>query len=139
MRPIIERVKSMDKLAQRLHDDAGKIEATISDELDRRITASLLASSPERPAPRVEPSRPLSMWWASSITGVAAVVAVIAVVNLQPGPDSMTEPANPSLTLPFVDWTPKPAVLLSPLQQEYEDLQADLKKAEKALKDDIGI
>lgn len=129
----------MDKLAQRLHDDAGKIEATVSDELDRRIAVSLQAISPEPAAPRVAPSRPLSMWWASSITGVAAVVAVIAVINLRPEPASMTEPENAPLALPFADWKPETAVLLSPLQQEYEDLQADLKKAEKALKDDIGI
>jgi hypothetical protein len=129
----------MDKLAQRLHDDAGKIEVTLSDELDRRIAASLLAISPEPEAPRAKPLRPLSTWWASSITGVAAVVAVIAVINSEPEPVSITEPPAPTLALPFVDWHPKPAVMLGPLQQEYEDLQADLKKAEKALKRDIGI
>lgn len=130
----------MDKLAKRLHDDADKIEATISVELDERIQASLRGISPA-PARRPEsPSRPFSMWWASSITGVAAAVAIIAVINMQqPEPESMTEPAEPSLALPFVDWHTKTAVLTSPLQQEYEDLQADLKKAEQALKDDIGL
>lgn len=130
----------MDKLAKRLHDDADKIEATISVELDERIQASLRGISPA-PARRPEsPSHPFSMWWASSITGVAAAVAIIAVINMQqPEPELMTEPAEPSLAVPFVDWHTKTAVLTSPLQQEYEDLQADLKKAEQALKDDIGL
>jgi len=95
------------------------------------------------PAPeqdRKSPSRPFSMWWASSITGVAAVVAIIAVINMQqPEPESMTDPAVLPLALPFVKWQTKTAVLTGPLQQEYEDLQADLKKAEQALRDDIGL
>ncbi len=43
------------------------------------------------------------------------------------------------MVLPAVDWNAKSAVLISPLQQEYENLQADLKKAEKVLKEDIGL
>lgn len=128
----------MDKLAQRLHDDAENIEVTVSGELDRRITASLHGISPEPPA-RISPVRSISTWWASSITGVAAVVAMIAIINSEPEPVAETEPQVPSLELPFVDWNPKTAVMLGPLQQEYEDLQADLKKAEQAVKRDIGI
>ena len=72
--------------------------------------------------------------------GVAAAVAMIAIVNTQdPAPQSRTEPAYPPLELPNVDWNAKSAVLVGPLQQEYENLQADLKKAEKALKEDIGL
>jgi len=130
----------MDKLAERLREDADKIDATISVELDERIQASLRGISPEPARRAAPPSRTFSMWWASGITGVAAAVAVFAVINMQqPEPESMTEPAVPPLALPFVDWNARTAVLTGPLQQEYEDLQADLKKAEQVLKDDIGL
>ena len=71
----------MDKLKEALREDAAAIDATVSAELDDRIRASLEGVQPERPnAPR--PRRGLSMWWASSLTGVAAAAAVIAVINL---------------------------------------------------------
>jgi hypothetical protein len=130
----------MDKLSQRLHEDAGKIEVTVSAELEQRISASLHAISQEPASPRATPARPISTWWASSITGVAAVGAVFAIINMQqPEPKSLTEPEGPPMVLPKVDWNAKSAVLISPLQQEYEALQADLKKAENVLKKDIGL
>ena len=130
----------MDKLAQRLHDDADKIETTISPELERRIQASLQGISQQPATPSAPSSRPVSMWWASSITGVAAAVAMIAIINSQqPKPELKTEPQQAPLELPFVDWNAQTADLTRPLQKEYENLQADLKKAEKALKDNIGL
>jgi hypothetical protein len=130
----------MDKLSQRLHDDAERIEVTVSAELEQRISASLHAIAQEPAALSVRPKRPISMWWASSITGVAAAVAMIAIISTQdPAPQSRTEPAYSPLVLPNVDWNAKSAVLVGPLQQEYENLQADLKKAEKVLKEDIGL
>lgn len=130
----------MDKLTRRLHDDADKIEAKISPELEQRIQASLRGIEPQAVRPPAPSSRPVSMWWASSITGVTAVVAMIAIVNSrQPEPELNTEPGTVSPTLPFVDWNAQTADLTRPLQQEYENLQADLKKAERALKEDIGL
>jgi hypothetical protein len=130
----------MDKLSKRLQDDAGNIEVTISPELDERLRASLHSISQEPAAAPKAPARPVSMWWASSITGIAAVVAMIAIVNTQePEPRSVTQPPSNPMILPSVDWNAKSAVLISPLQQEYENLQADLKKAEKVLKEDIGL
>jgi hypothetical protein len=130
----------MDKLSQRLHDDAERIEVTVSAEFEQRMSASLHSIAQEPAAPSVRSKRPISMWWASSITGVAAAVAMIAIINTQePAPQSRTEPAYPPLELPNVDWNAKSAVLVGPLQQEYENLQADLRKAEKALKQDIGL
>ncbi len=74
------------------------------------------------------------------ITGVAAAVAIIAIINSQrPEPALITEPQPTPLALPFADWNARTADLTSPLQKEYEHLQADLKKAEKALKEDIGL
>jgi hypothetical protein len=130
----------MDKFSRRLQSDADNIEVAVSSELDARIQASLHAISQEPAARPKAPARPISMWWASSITGIAAAVAMITIINTQaPVPRSVTEPANTPVMLPAMDWNAKSAVLISPLQQEYENLQADLKKAEKALKEDIGL
>jgi hypothetical protein len=129
----------MDKLAERLRDDADRIECTISAELDERIRASLQGIRPEAPQrPRREWQSP-SFWWASSLTGVAAAFAIIVIVNLQvqePVPEAANT-AAPPLDLPAIRWHAEAAVLTSPLQQEIENLQSDLRKAEEAVKQDI--
>ncbi len=129
----------MDNLAKRLREDAQQIESTISPELDERIRASMHGMTPERPAKSKLSSHSMSLWFASSLTGVAAAIAIIAIVNLQ-GPEP--GPANTSTTplplyLPAIEWNAKAAVLTSPLEQEIDDLQSDLKKAEEAVKQDI--
>lgn len=130
----------MDKLAKRLRDDARQIDCTISDELDNRINASLQGITPQAAyEPRAAASRPAWFWWASSLTGVAAAVAVILIVNLQvsePQPVA-AEPAVTPLVLPAIKWHTEAAVLTSPLEEEIENLQSDLKKAEEAVKQDI--
>ncbi|MDH3613317.1 MAG: hypothetical protein OEU90_02585 [Gammaproteobacteria bacterium] len=129
----------MDKLAKQLREDADQIACNISPELDERIRASLHGITPkpvDKPGPA---SRPAAFWWASSLTGVAAAVAIIAVVNLQapePGPEAANSGAVP-LILPTIKWNTETAVLTSPLEQEIEDLQSDLKKAEEAVRQDI--
>ena len=71
----------MDKLAEQLKSDAKAIEVEVSDELNRRIRASLRGTEPERDE-RVRPQqRPAAFWWASSLTGIAAALVVIAVIN----------------------------------------------------------
>ena len=137
-RPAEQRVKRMDKVAAKLRDDAQAIEVGVSPELDERIRASLESVTPETARPK-PPSRPAWFWWLSSITGVAAALSVVAIVNLnQPDPISPVPPVgNPSALLPPVKWQVETAVLTSPLEQEIEDLQSDLKKAEEALKRDI--
>ena len=53
----------MDKLAEQLKDDAAQIDAQISDEFDRRMTASLQSVRPEMPdTPRVR-QRPAAFWY----------------------------------------------------------------------------
>ncbi len=129
----------MDKLAERLREDAERIDATISEELDNRIRASLEGVQPERGTSPAAAPRPRWFWWASSLTGVAAALLVIAVVNLrgpEPAPAVAEAPAKP-LVLPTIQWRTEAAVLTSPLEQEIEDLQSDLKKAEEAVKQDI--
>jgi hypothetical protein len=129
----------MDKLAKQLRDDALRIDAEVSDELDARIRASLNSVVPETPANRRPQGRTAPFWWWSSLTGVAAALAIIAIINIQkpdPAP-AIAQTAQAPLKLPEIDWKAREAVLTSPLEQEIEHLREDLKKAEEAVKEDI--
>ncbi len=127
----------MDRLTEQLKRDADSIEVRVSDELDHRIEASLRSVTPEAPERR-ERARPFGFWWASSLTGFAAAAAVIVIINLQ-----QDEPPPPAadlvVTVPAIDWQTETAALTGPLQQELEDLRSDLKKAEKKVREDIGL
>lgn len=129
----------MDKLAKQLRDDAKSIDCQVSEELDRRIRASLESVEPEAVSRQGRVSRSPVFWWASSLTGIAAAVALIAVINTAPRETAptMTEPAPQPLAIPTIRWQAETAVLTSPLEQEIEDLQSDLKKAEEAVRRDI--
>ena len=135
----------MDKLANRLREDAAKIEAEISAQLDSRIQASLAAIEPAGGRRRKPVRRPVSFWLASSLTGVAAALAVIVVLNIndstEPAAVPRTVAANPAppLEIPALDLDVEAAMLTAPLAQELEDLQADLKKAEAVVRGDVRI
>lgn len=131
----------MDKLANRLRQDAERIDVAVSDELDDRIMASLRAVTPLDDAARVEKKRAASFWWASSLTGVAAAAAVIAIVNTQqevqaPAPAT---PTNILATVPVIDWKTETAMMTGQLQEELDNLQSDIKKAEQQVREDIGL
>jgi hypothetical protein len=129
----------MDKLAKRLREDAERIDATISPELDDRIRTSLQGVRPETSRSPAGAARPRWFWLASTLTGAAAAVTAIVIINLQ-APDPVPVLADtpvPPLVLPEIKWRAETAVLTSPLEQEIEDLQTDLKKAEEAVKEDI--
>jgi hypothetical protein len=129
----------MDKLAKRLRDDADQIEVMISAELESRIDASLRSVSQDVAAP-AKSRQSASFWWASSLTGVAATLAIVAVVNLsESGPEvGITEPPQQAFSVPQFDWKLKPAMLTETLEQELVDIQSDLKKAEQTVRDDIN-
>ncbi len=135
----------MDEFEQRLKHDASKIRAEVSPELDDRIRASLEAVRPE-PRP-MRPRRPISLWWASSLTGVAAAIVIIVLVNVKsiaPGPapaeDGIAGVNGIAATPPMLpDLTARAAVLAGPLEQELEDLEADLRKARRAVREDLGL
>ena len=134
-------VKRMDKLAKRLRDDADRIEVEVSDELDRRIEASLHGVSPAREPQQAPAARPPWFWVASTVTGVAAALAVIAIVNLQV-PDPVEVPPATMVAEelpPVIDLNAEAAMLTRPLEQELENLQSDLRKAEEKVKRDIGL
>ena len=131
----------MDKLANRLRQDAERIDVAVSDELDDRIMASLRAVTPRDDAARVEKKRAASFWWASSLTGVAAAAAVIAIVNTQQeaqSPAPATQ-ANILATVPVIDWKTETAMMTGQLQEELDNLQSDIKKAEQQVREDIGL
>ena len=129
----------MDKLAEQLRKDAEQIDVQISPQLEDRIRASLESASQEQPGTR--PARPsATFWWASSLTGIAAAVVVIAIVNLSTTePEiSITEPQLvENITSPFSKLNLRDAVSTETLERELDDIQADLKKAQQALREDI--
>ena len=129
----------MDKLAQQLRQDADNIECTVSDALDDRIRASLEGTTPVPQRRPARESKSFSFWLGSSLTGVAAAIAAIVMLNLQaPGPGPEVVQSIPhALVVPTIKWRAETAVLTSPLEQEFEDLQTDLKKAEEAVKQGI--
>ena len=130
----------MDKLAKQLRTDAERIEVTVSDELDRRINASLRAVQPEEQLPGPAASKPPLFWWASTLTGIAAAVAVIAIVNWQvPDEPVSATPSNIVAAVPTIDLKAESAMLTGPLQDELDKLQSDFQKAEEKVKGDIGL
>jgi hypothetical protein len=137
-------VKPMDKLAKQLKTDAARIEVQVSDELENRIAASLQGVTPLQQKPQKAPQRSALFWWASSLSGVAAALAVIAILNAESPLDApevefaATSPV-PEIDSPIIDWKTESAMLTRPLQQELEDLQSDIKKAEEKVKRDVGL
>ena len=134
----------MDKLAQQLREDADNIKVEISPQLDARIRASLEGVRQEARRPPAGRARAASFWWASSLTGIAATVAVISVINLSDftSEPAVTQPPPQQFVMPTFAWKPKAAILTETLEQELDDIQSDLKKAERVIKkdlDEIGI
>lgn len=133
----------MDKFADRLREDASHIDAEISAQLDSRIRASLAAIEPEAVQRRGPKRRPASFWLASSLTGVAAALALIAVLNVievdEPAAVPRTVAGNTVPPVGVIGLDVKAAMLTDPLEQELEDLQADLKKAEELVRGDVRI
>ncbi len=129
----------MDKLAQQLRTDAGRIEVQVSEELDARIVASLRAVTPRDEATGVEKRRRVMLWWASGLTGVAAAAAVIAIVNWQEPPVPAATPVDMLAGMPLVDLRAETAMMTGPLQEELDKLQSDIRKAEQRVREDIGL
>ena len=140
----------MDEFEKRLKRDADAIQVEVSPELRDRIDASIRGAKPVRPVtPAAEPS-PVNPWWASSLTGLAAAVIVIVLVNWN-RPEPVTVPAEPvaSVTVP-ADPDPvahplppmldiRTADFTSPLEDELVRLQSDLEKARESVKKDLDF
>jgi len=138
----------MDEFEKRLKRDAEAIQASVSPQLRARIDASLHGIEPIRTAtPRTSP---VKLWWASSLTGLAAAVLVIVLVNwnrpavestpagtLASSPPTATEP--PLLTPLTVPLDIRTADFASPLAEELERLQSDIEKARESVREDLDF
>ncbi|MEM1174596.1 MAG: anti-sigma factor [Pseudomonadota bacterium] len=136
----------MDNLAKQLRKDADAINAEVSPQLDSRIRASLEAVTQERPAtpaPARETARSPGFWWASSLTGIAAALVLIVVVNtntVETTDSTVASNDEPVLQLPDLPRLPlnvEAAMTTSLLEQELENFQSDLQRAAKAVEDDV--
>ncbi len=138
----------MDEFEKRLKRDADAIQAEVSPELRERIDASIRAAEPVRPVTPAAEHPPVNPWWASSLTGLAAAVIVIVLVNWN-RPEPVTVPAEPvaSVTVPAdPDPVARPPMLdirtadfTSPLEDELVRLQSDLEKARESVKKDLDF
>ena len=132
----------MDKLTRQLREDAARIEAKVSPELDNRIRASLHNVPQQSAARRIRPARSHAFWLASTLSGVAAALVLITVINLgpeEPVQELTADNAPQQITLPDLDLDVEAATLTGPLADELEKLQEDLRKAEEAVRKDVRI
>ena len=117
----------MDEFEKRLKRDAAAVKADMPPELRLRIDASLRGVEPIKP---VAAARPTStrLWWASSLTGLAAVIALVLIGTFN-GPDSAdvqevdviarTEPPLPvDLPLLSPELDIRSVDFVSPLEEE---------------------
>ncbi len=122
----------MDELTQRLKEDARAIDASISEELERRIEGALEMTRPEPP-----PRRPRPVEWWAVLLGLGAAAAFGAMLLLStaaPAPEPRL-PVNRPITLTFPALDPDSATeaMVDPLERELGHLLADLGRAKKAL------
>jgi hypothetical protein len=133
----------MDRLEQALREDAARIDATVSPELDKRIRASLESVSQEKSL-RARHEQTRTFWWASSLTGLAAALGIIALINLWPSASApVSEPqtvAGPDSVPPMMPLLKtESAMLTAPLERELDDLESDLETARKVVREDLGF
>ncbi|HSD69354.1 MAG TPA: hypothetical protein VLB07_07370 [Woeseiaceae bacterium] len=139
-------------LEQRLRADAQQIVADVSPELRARIEASIRSVAPIRSVPisRDADRSGGPGWWASGLTGLAAALLIILLVNTNrgsgPTPESVTEESVAITVTPEVDEGPgmlplklRTADLTGPLEEELVRLQADIEKARQTVERDLRL
>ena len=134
----------MDRLEQRLKQDAGEIQAEISRELQSRIDASLHNAGQSRSIP-AEDRQTTTLWWASSLTGLVTAALVIMWLNWNSAGTRPVEVAHeysavPQPSIPIYGRVPlktRTADLTTPLGEELLHLQADIEKARSNVERDI--
>ena len=137
----------MDEFEKRLKRDADAIRPEASPELAARIEASLRGIEPIRPVAE-RPASSTGLWWASSLTGLAAAIAVVVLVNwnqptVEDVPEAtvvnMTVPPDSVLTAPPVPLEISTADFASPLEEELVHLKSDLEKARDKVRKDLDF
>ncbi len=138
----------MDEFENRLKRDAEAVQAEVSPQLRSRIDASLRGVEPIRPVPAPRPAS-TRLWWASSLTGLAAVIALVLIGTFN-RPDSAdvqevdviarTEPLL-SVDLPLLspELDIRSAEFVSPLEEELLKLRSDLEKARENVRQDVDF
>ena len=136
----------MDELKGRLKADAEQIRAEFSPEFDARLDAALHSAGQLGSVPEDGSEQPVRWTWASALTGLAAAVLIIVLMNWRlddPGQEAVDAPVaqtvpdfseQPGLTFPMDIQT---AVMTDPLQQELESLKEDLEKARESVERDL--
>ncbi len=140
----------MDEFEKRLKRDAQGIDADISPQLAARIEASL--RSVERiESLRQKDSATSNLWWASSLTGLAAAAAVIALLNWnRPDPEPVLPEQTAFQVVPDVreylqqmqgrfPLRTETADFTHGLEDELTRLQADFEKARENVNRDIDF
>ncbi len=135
----------MDEFENRLKRDAEEIRAGISPELRTRIDASLRATEQIRPVPESRASG-MNFWWASSLTGLAAAVIVIVLINWNRPTDELVPieavasvPDNINQNQGLYRPQLKTADFTRPLEEELIRLQADIERARQNVREDIDF
>ncbi|RLA32339.1 MAG: hypothetical protein DRR11_08505 [Gammaproteobacteria bacterium] len=140
----------MDEFEKRLKRDAQGIDADISPQLASRIEASL--RSVERiESLRQKGSATSNLWWASSLTGLAAAAAVIALLNWnRPDPEPVLPEQTAFQVVPDareylqqiqgrLPLRAETADFRHGLEDELVKLQADFEKARENVNRDIDF
>ncbi len=136
----------MDEFENRLKRDADEIQAEVSPAFKQRLDASLHGTKRIQPVP--ESGNPgINLWWASSLTGLAAAVIVIVLINWnRPATELAPVQAVAERTVPATfeelqGLNPprliKTAEFTTPLEEELARLQADIERARANVKKDI--
>ena len=138
-------VKLMDKLERRLKEDAALIKAELAPELQERIRASLESTQPAKQTLRTTKTPGTSLWWASSLTGLAAAALLIVVINWNGGVEPVVEVSDavpPGITWSIQSGFPlnvETAEWTAPLEEELKNLQSDLEKARESVERDLRL
>jgi len=135
----------MDEFERRLKQDAEQIRVELSPGLSKRLEASVRAAAAPRRQPR-RSSLTARLWWLSSLTGVAAALLVILLINWNR--DDLAPPSATIADTPVISnrliLRPYPlnaqtAELTGPLEDELQNLKDDLEHARKSVADDIKL
>ncbi len=136
----------MDDFEQRLKRDAEGIPAEITPTVAVRLRASLAAQA----APGATRSRAItrSLWVATGLAGAAAAFVALALLPRAPEPPSPAPvevaslppvPARDATTPLPLPLAVAPAELTAPLEQELDNLRADLEHARRRVVEDMSF
>ena len=136
-------------LREALKADAAAIPADVSPALSARLQASIAAEGRPGPGPAASGAASgadrhgFSFWWVSTLTGIAAALAVIAFLNLGGTPPPDIDPIEVEIVQHLDRMQPEtvldvaPAMLTEPLEEELEKLKEDLEKARSDIEEEL--